>query len=302
MTKILIAWEIFVLVGQFRRLGAGRPISIARMKGRSRAYTVNARNPPGKKVISVVFNERCDMIAATAVLGHDRSAAVEPGVIEFLNGNTVMRWAEITLGLESECASEPSALFSRRFAFWGHHAPCLQLARLALPRCPLLRPYRRFIIGLPPRPEPLCCLNPLVPGWDNRRKVTGERERDNSVRVLRLSNGGATCSWPPLCVLLPDPPGSMPIRVFSRSDHVAGLVTLRQTFVRRRHRRTISTSCCCSTARPAASATSAERWPWRRGAMGQVSHQTPAGPREWSYWATAVLELLPGPGRSRSER
>ena len=39
------------------------------------------------------------MIAATAVLGHDRPAAIEPSVIEFLNGNTVMRWAEITLGL-----------------------------------------------------------------------------------------------------------------------------------------------------------------------------------------------------------
>ena len=63
-----------VLVGEASPLGAGRPISIARMKGRSRAYTLNARNPPGKKVISVVFNERCDMIAATAVLGHDRSA------------------------------------------------------------------------------------------------------------------------------------------------------------------------------------------------------------------------------------
>ena len=69
------------------------------MKGRSRAYTVKAYNPPGKTVISVVFNERCDMIAATAVLGHDRPAAAEPGVIEFLNGSTVMRWAEITLGL-----------------------------------------------------------------------------------------------------------------------------------------------------------------------------------------------------------
>jgi hypothetical protein len=33
------------------------------------------------------------------VFGHDRSEATEPSVIEFLNGNTVMRWAEITLGL-----------------------------------------------------------------------------------------------------------------------------------------------------------------------------------------------------------
>lgn len=88
-----------VLVGEATPLGTGRPISIAWMKGRSRAYTLNARNSPGKTAISVVFNERCDMIAATAVLGHDRPAAAEPSVIEFLNGKTVMRWAEVTLGL-----------------------------------------------------------------------------------------------------------------------------------------------------------------------------------------------------------
>jgi hypothetical protein len=87
------------LVGGVSPLGAGRPISIARMEGRSRTYLLNASNPLGKTAISVVFRERCDMIAATAVLGHDRPAAIEPSVIEFLNGSTVMRWAEITLGL-----------------------------------------------------------------------------------------------------------------------------------------------------------------------------------------------------------
>ena len=56
-------------------------------------------SPPGKTVVSVVYNERCDMIAATAVLGHDRPETIEPSVIEFLNGSTVMHWAEVTLGL-----------------------------------------------------------------------------------------------------------------------------------------------------------------------------------------------------------
>jgi hypothetical protein len=88
-----------VLVGEASPLGASRPIRIASMEGRSRAYLLNARNPPGKTAISVVFRERCDMIAATAVLGNDRPAAIEPSVIEFLNGSTVMRWAETTLGL-----------------------------------------------------------------------------------------------------------------------------------------------------------------------------------------------------------
>jgi hypothetical protein len=87
------------LIGEASPLSAGRPISIVWMKGRSRAYALNARKPPGKTVISVVFNDRCDMISATAVLGHDRPGDTEPEVMQFLNGNTVMRWAEITLGL-----------------------------------------------------------------------------------------------------------------------------------------------------------------------------------------------------------
>jgi len=88
-----------VLLGAASPLGTSRPIRIAWMEGRSRAYALNARNPLGKTAISVVFRDRCDMIAATAVLGHDRPAANEPSVIEFLNGRTVMRWVEVTLGL-----------------------------------------------------------------------------------------------------------------------------------------------------------------------------------------------------------
>jgi len=88
-----------VLLGEVSPLGSGRPISIAWMKGRSRAYKLNSRGASGKTVLSVVYNERCDMIAATAVLGHDRPETIEPSVIEFLNSSTAMRWAEITLGL-----------------------------------------------------------------------------------------------------------------------------------------------------------------------------------------------------------
>ena len=44
------------------------------MKGRSRGYALTAGNRPGKSAISVVFNDRCDMIVATAVLPHDRPA------------------------------------------------------------------------------------------------------------------------------------------------------------------------------------------------------------------------------------
>jgi hypothetical protein len=85
--------------GEILPLRPGRPVAVGSMKGRSRAYTLAARNPPGKTVISVVYNDRCDMIAATTVLPHDRPAAIEPDVIAFLNSATVVRWAEVTLGI-----------------------------------------------------------------------------------------------------------------------------------------------------------------------------------------------------------
>ena len=85
--------------GEVSPLGAGRPVTIAWMKGRSRAYALAARNPPGKSAISVVFNDRCDMIVATVVLPHDRPATIEPGVMAFLNSKPVVHWAELALGI-----------------------------------------------------------------------------------------------------------------------------------------------------------------------------------------------------------
>ena len=87
----------FDLVGEASPLGAGREISVGRMKGRSRIYQL--RNPPRRSAISVAFNDRCDMVVATAVVPHARPAAIEPDVIDFLNSARVLHWVEITLGI-----------------------------------------------------------------------------------------------------------------------------------------------------------------------------------------------------------
>ena len=78
-------------------LAPGREISVAWMKGRSRPFAIG--DAPSQSALSVGFNDRCDAIVATAVLGNDKPAAVEPAVLEFLNSRTVIRWAEVTLGL-----------------------------------------------------------------------------------------------------------------------------------------------------------------------------------------------------------
>ena len=79
-------------------LAPGREIVVAWMKGRSRPFQIGAGRG-GQSGLLVGFNDRCDAIVATTVVGNDKPAAIEPAVIEFLNSRTVIRWAEVTLGL-----------------------------------------------------------------------------------------------------------------------------------------------------------------------------------------------------------
>jgi hypothetical protein len=90
----------FHLIGDgIANLGDGRPIAVAWMNGRSRSYAVAKPIRGGRSALSVAFNDRCDAIVATVVVDRGEPAAVEPGVIAFLNSRTVLSWAEVTLGL-----------------------------------------------------------------------------------------------------------------------------------------------------------------------------------------------------------
>ena len=80
-------------------LGAGHEIKIAWMKGRSRAYAVSEPYRAPGSVLAIAFNDRCDAIVATAAVDHDAPKALEPSVIDFLNSEAVVHWAEVTLGL-----------------------------------------------------------------------------------------------------------------------------------------------------------------------------------------------------------
>ena len=80
-------------------LGPGQPIAVAWMKGRSRAFSIGGGQRAAKSALSVGFNDRCDAIVATAVSALERPDQIDAAVLEFLNSRTVLRWAEVTLGL-----------------------------------------------------------------------------------------------------------------------------------------------------------------------------------------------------------
>jgi hypothetical protein len=77
-------------------LGPGQPITVHGMKGRSRGYKVSAGS--AKSVLSLAFNNRCDVVVATVVAG-DAPVAQAQAVLEFLNGDVVLHRVETVLGL-----------------------------------------------------------------------------------------------------------------------------------------------------------------------------------------------------------
>jgi hypothetical protein len=88
------------LIGvEYAPVEPGREISVAWMKGRSRPYVVKRLAQTDQPMLALAFNDRCDVIVATVIAAHDRPTALEPAVLTFLNSRTVLRWAELTLGL-----------------------------------------------------------------------------------------------------------------------------------------------------------------------------------------------------------
>ena len=89
----------FALIGgDVSPLGDGREVKIGWMNGRSRAYSLRT-NKSDKSVVSIVFNDRCDMMATTLVHSAKRSATIETAVMEFLNSKSILHWAEMEFGI-----------------------------------------------------------------------------------------------------------------------------------------------------------------------------------------------------------
>jgi len=91
--------DVDLVGGESAALGPGSPVGVHWMKGRSRGYAIGGRGATAKSALSIAFHDRCDMIVATAAVGNNEPAAQEGPVLDFLNSDLVLRWAETTLGL-----------------------------------------------------------------------------------------------------------------------------------------------------------------------------------------------------------
>ena len=82
-----------------RPLGSGSPVKIGWMKGLRRSYSVSDEKT-NERVLSVAFNDECDVVVALATIGKGDPTVVEPAVISFLNSTPMVLWAKKELGLE----------------------------------------------------------------------------------------------------------------------------------------------------------------------------------------------------------
>jgi hypothetical protein len=89
--------DVSLFDDRFHALAEGHAIKVGHMAGRSRPYVVDAG--AGAKVLAIAFNERCDVIVATAHVAQGELARFEDAVLAFLNGERALKWAEAKLGL-----------------------------------------------------------------------------------------------------------------------------------------------------------------------------------------------------------
>jgi hypothetical protein len=88
-----------LLSPKVKPLAPGSPVKIGWMRGLSRAYLVSDEKP-NEHMLSVAFNDECDVVVAVASLGTAEPNAVTPAVLSFLNSTPMVLWAKKELGLE----------------------------------------------------------------------------------------------------------------------------------------------------------------------------------------------------------
>ena len=80
-------------------LAPGHDIAVGGMSGRSRPYRISDSAQAAKSALALAYNDRCDMVVATAMTRDERAADVEQAVLAFLGTDPIKTWVETKLGL-----------------------------------------------------------------------------------------------------------------------------------------------------------------------------------------------------------
>jgi hypothetical protein len=89
--------DMALLGSEFSGVGEGGQVTVGWMKGRSRVFAVNGPYQAPGAATAIAFNDRCDVVVATVTADADLPQASRQA-LQFLNGESVLRWARAELG------------------------------------------------------------------------------------------------------------------------------------------------------------------------------------------------------------
>jgi hypothetical protein len=91
--------DLELIGAKFAPLADGRAVKVGWMQGRSRAYTVEAAKGARRAALTVAFNDKCDVVVATVVGERDLPPGAEEAALALLNGETILNWTKLELGI-----------------------------------------------------------------------------------------------------------------------------------------------------------------------------------------------------------
>jgi len=91
--------DLEIFSDKFVGLADGRPVKVGWMEGRSRPYQVAIPYALPRNMLAIAFNDKCDVMVATVVADRDGLPAAERFALDFLNGDLVLNWTKVELGI-----------------------------------------------------------------------------------------------------------------------------------------------------------------------------------------------------------
>lgn len=91
--------DLALLGGASEPQAPGHAVEVSGMSGRARAYAVNGSTLPVRSALAIAYNERCDMVVATAMSPAEGAAPAESAVRQLLESPQIVKWVEAKLGL-----------------------------------------------------------------------------------------------------------------------------------------------------------------------------------------------------------
>jgi hypothetical protein len=88
-----------LIAADLRPLGPGQAVKVGWMKGLARAYRL-PDTKAGERLVSIAFNDECDVVVAVARLGGGDPGSLSSAVLTFLNSRDMVLWAKKEIGLE----------------------------------------------------------------------------------------------------------------------------------------------------------------------------------------------------------